>query len=58
MEYLIPEWNLNIRSLSVDLTNCQFVRNEGRFSGDAAAVGSFSKRLNYFNSSLVVINYW
>ena len=33
------------RSLKVNITNCQFVRNEGRFSGGAVAVGSFSKPL-------------
>ena len=36
-----------LRSLLVDIKNCQFVRNEGRFSGGAVAVGSFSKRLDY-----------
>ena len=35
------------RSLLVDIKNCRFVRNEGRFSGGAVAVGSFSKRLDY-----------
>jgi len=35
------------RSLLVNIKNCQFVRNEGRFSGGAVAVGSFSKRLDY-----------
>ena len=38
------------RSLLVDIKNCRFVRNEGRFSGGAVAVGSFSKRLNYSDS--------
>ena len=38
------------RSLLVDIKNCQFVRNEGRFSGGAVAVGSFSKRLDYSDS--------
>ena len=36
-----------LRSLLVDIKNCRFVRNEGRFSGGAVAVGSFSKRLDY-----------
>ena len=36
-----------LRSLLVDIKNCQFVRNEGRFSGGAVAVGSFSKWLYY-----------
>ena len=35
------------RSLLVNIKNCQFVRNEGRFSGGAVAVGSFSKRLDH-----------
>lgn len=35
------------RSLLVNIKNCQFVGNEGRFSGGAVAVGSFSKRLDY-----------
>lgn len=35
------------RLLLVNIKNCQFVRNEGRFSGGAVAVGSFSKRLEY-----------
>ena len=35
------------QSILVDIKNCQFVRNEGRFSGGAVAVGSFSKRLDY-----------
>ena len=39
-----------LRSLLVDIKNCQFVRNEGRFSGGAVAVGSFSKRLDYSDS--------
>ena len=39
-----------LRSLLVDIKNCQFVRNEGRFSGGAVAVGSFSKLLNYSDS--------
>ena len=34
-------------SLKVNIKNCQFMRNEGRFSGGALAVGSFSKRLHY-----------
>ena len=38
------------QSLLVDIKNCQFVRNEGRFSGGAVAVGSFSKGLNYSDS--------
>ena len=38
------------RSLLVDIKNCQFVRNEGRFSGGAVAVGSFSKLLDYSDS--------
>ena len=38
------------RSLFVDIKNCQFVRNEGRFSGGAVAVGSFSKLLDYSDS--------
>ena len=38
------------QSLLVDIKNCQFVRNEGRFSGGAVAVGSFSKRLDYSDS--------
>ena len=38
------------RSLLVDIKNCQFVRNEGRFSGGAVAVGSFSKWLDYSDS--------
>lgn len=42
------------RSLLVNLKNCQFVRNEGRFSGGAVAVGSFSKRLR--NSDWVYIH--
>ena len=36
-----------LRSLLVDIKNCRFVRNEGRFSGGAVAVGSFSKWLYY-----------
>nr|XP_058965609.1 uncharacterized protein LOC131792248 [Pocillopora verrucosa] len=39
-----------LRSLLVDIKNCQFVRNEGRFSGGAVAVGSFSKLLDYSDS--------
>ena len=39
-----------LRSLLVDIKNCQFVRNEGRFSGGAVAVGSFSKGLDYSDS--------
>ena len=39
-----------LRSLLVDIKNCQFVRNEGRFSGGAVAVGSFSKWLDYSDS--------
>lgn len=35
------------RSLLVNLKNCQFVRNEGRFSGGAVAVGSPFKRLDF-----------
>lgn len=35
------------RSLLVNIKNCQFVGNEGRFSGGAVALGSFSKRLDY-----------
>lgn len=35
------------RSLLVNIKNCQFVGNKGRFSGGAVAVGSFSKRLHY-----------
>ena len=35
------------RSLLVNIKNSQFVRNEGKFSGGAVAVGSFSKRLEY-----------
>ena len=38
------------RSLFVDIKNCQFVRNEGRFSGGAVAVGSFSKLVDYSDS--------
>ena len=38
------------QSLLVDIKNCQFVRNEGWFSGGAVAVGSFSKRLDYSDS--------
>ena len=38
------------QSILVDIKNCQFVRNEGRFSGGAVAVGSFSKRLDYSDS--------
>ena len=34
----------------MDIKNCQFVRNEGRFSGGAVAVGSFSKLLDYSDS--------
>ena len=39
-----------LRSLLVDIKNCRFVRNEGRFSGGAVAVGSFSKLLDYSDS--------
>ena len=39
--------NISPGSLSVTITNCQFVRNEGRFSSGALAVGSFSKPLDY-----------
>ena len=39
-----------LRSLLVDIKNCRFVRNDGRFSGGAVAVGSFSKRLDYSDS--------
>ena len=42
------------RSLLVDIKNCRFVRNEGRFSGGAVAVGSFSKLLDY--SDLICIH--
>lgn len=35
------------RSRLVNIKNCQFVGNKGRFSGGAVAVGSFSKRLDY-----------
>jgi len=34
-------------SLLVNIKRCHFVRNEGRFSGGAVAVGSFSKPLFY-----------
>ena len=43
-----------LRSLLVDIKNCRFVRNEGRFSGGAVAVGSFSKLLDY--SDLICIH--
>ena len=42
-----------LRSLLVDIKNCQFVRNEGRFSGGAVAVGSFSKLLDYSDSIFI-----
>ena len=36
-----------LRSLLVNIKNCQFVQNEARFIGGAVAVRSFSKRLDY-----------